>query len=200
MLTLEVQDLGLAMCGYQTLTLTSTAGTNTDGVLIDVTRVSEPNRGILAHFKAPTTPNVSDGIEIAIRELLNTADVAPSDVSCVNIGTTAFINAVLEQDARRLTKVAVIRICGPYTRQCPPFIDFPLELRRIMDGHIGYVDGGLESGPVYSGRCHTAHNFPVDGREVVPMMESQILEQCGLVKAKGLKNVSDHSAVRQLIV
>lgn len=122
-----------------------TVGTNTDGVLIDITRVSEPNRGVLAHFKAPTTPNVSDGIEAAIHELLKTADVSSSAVSCVSIGTTAFINAVLEQDARRLSKVAVIRICGPYTRQCPPFIDFPPQLRRIMDGHVGYVDGGLES-------------------------------------------------------
>ena len=114
-------------------------------MLIDIARVSEPNRGVLAHFKATTTPNVSDGIEAAIRELLKTADVSPSAVSCISIGTTAFINAVLEQDARRLSKVAVIRIRGPYTRQCPPFIDFPPALRQIMDGHVGYVDGGLES-------------------------------------------------------
>lgn len=121
-------------------------GTNTDGVLIDVTKVSEPNRGVLAHFKAPTTPNVSDGIENAIGQLLKSADVSSSEVSCVSIGTTAFINAVLEQDARRLSKVAVIRICGPYTRQCPPFIDFPPELKLLMNGHVGYVDGGLQSG------------------------------------------------------
>ena len=118
---------------------------STDGVLIDVTQASDSSRGVLAHFKAPTTSNVSVGIETAIRELLKTADVSPSGVSCVSIGTTAFINAVLEQDARRLSKVAVIRICGPYTRQCPPFIDFPPQLRLIMDGHVGYVDGGLES-------------------------------------------------------
>ncbi|GJE86630.1 HyuA and DUF917 domain-containing protein [Phanerochaete sordida] len=148
-------------------------GTNTDGVLIDITRVSEPNRGVLAHFKALTTLNVSDGIEAAVRELLTSADVSPSAVSCVSIGTTAFINAVLEQDARRLSKVAIIRICGPYTRQCPPFIDFPPQLRRIMDGHVGYIDGGLE----------------IDGREIVPMKEAQIVEQCEIIKAKGLENI-----------
>lgn len=148
-------------------------GTNTDGVLIDVTRVSETNRGVLAHFKAPTTPNVSDGIEMAVRELLKTAAIAPSAVSCVSVGTTAFINAVLERDARRLSKVAVIRICGPYTRQCPPFIDFPPQLRNIMEGYVGYVDGGLE----------------IDGREIVPMKEGQIIEQCEIIKAKGLKNI-----------
>ncbi|KIP10827.1 hypothetical protein PHLGIDRAFT_22081 [Phlebiopsis gigantea 11061_1 CR5-6] len=148
-------------------------GTNTDGVLIDVTKVSEPNRGVLAHFKAPTTPNVSDGIEKAIGQLLERAHVSPSEVSSVSIGTTAFINAVLEQDSRRLSKVAIIRLCGPYTRQCPPFIDFPPELKVLMDGHVGYVDGGLE----------------IDGREIVPMKESQIVEQCRLIKTKNLKNV-----------
>lgn len=63
----------------------------------------------------------------------------------MSIGTTAFVNAVVERDARRLAKVAIIRICGPYTRQCPTFIDFPNELRKLTDGHVGYVDGGMES-------------------------------------------------------
>ena len=30
----------------------------------------------------------------------------------------------------------------------------------------------------------------VDGREIVPMKESQLVEQCHLIKAKGLKNVN----------
>lgn len=173
-------------------TICPCAGTNTDGVLIDVTRVSEPNCGVLAHFKAPTTPNVSDGIEIAIRELLKFAEVSPGAVSCVSIGTTAFINAVLEQDARRLSKVAIIRICGPYTKQCPPFIDFPLELKLLTDGHVGYVDGGLESKFVLYTAPIINHQqtSSVDGREIVPMEESQIVEQCGIIKAKGLKNVN----------
>lgn len=120
-------------------------GTNTDGVLIDVTRTKDANRGVLSHFKAPTTLNVSDGIEEAVRQVLKTADVSASSISCVSIGTTAFVNAVLERDARRLEKVAVIRLCGPYTRQCPPFIDFPPALEALTRGHVGYVDGGFES-------------------------------------------------------
>lgn len=100
---------------------------------------------MLAQFKAPTTPNVSDGIERAVREVLAISGISPSSISCVSIGTTAFVNAVLEADARRLAKVAVIRLCGPYTRQCPPFIDFPERLRQLTEGHVGYVDGGLES-------------------------------------------------------
>lgn len=138
--------------GIPTLTLSLT-GTNTDGVLIDVTRLNGPGHGVLAHYKSPTTTEVSKGIENAIREVLKSAAVASSEVTSVSIGTTAFINAVLEADARRLAKVAVIRLSGLYTRQCPPFIDFPKQLRALTEGHVGYVDGGFESGflePSYS--------------------------------------------------
>ncbi len=110
-----------------------------------MSRTLEETRGVLAYFKSPTTPNVSDGIEAAVRQVLENASVPPSNVACVSIGTTAFVNAVLEADARRLAKVAVIRLCGPYTRQCPPFIDFPVRLRALTEGHVGYVDGGFES-------------------------------------------------------
>ncbi|KAH9852546.1 DUF917-domain-containing protein [Lenzites betulinus] len=147
--------------------------TNTDGVLIDVSRLHEPVRGVLAHYKAPTTPDVSTGIENAVRNVLEIAALPPSDVSSVSVGTTAFINAVLEADARRLAKVAVVRLCGPYTRQCPPFIDFPRRLRALTEGHVGYVDGGFE----------------IDGREILPLVERQVIAQCAVIKEKGLKNI-----------
>lgn len=164
-------------------------GTNTDGVLIDVTRLSEPSRGVKAHFKAPTTPDVSDGIETAVREVLNVAGVPPDQISCLSIGTTAFINAVLEADVRRLAKVAVIRLCGPYTKQCPPFIDFPTRLRRLTEGHVGYVDGGLESKPSLHICGLTVHVLSVDGREIAPLNKQQIIEQCAIIREKSLKNV-----------
>ncbi|KZO91757.1 hydantoinase/oxoprolinase [Calocera viscosa TUFC12733] len=148
-------------------------GTNTDGVLIDVSRSNEPSRGILAYFKAPTTPNVSEGIEAAVRTVLDKAKCSPKQITSLTIGTTHFINAVLEQDVRRLQKVAVIRLCGPYTRKVPPFIDFPPHLRDIMLGYIGYVDGGLQ----------------IDGSEILPIVESQIVEQCKLIKEQGLTNI-----------
>ncbi|KAI0746875.1 DUF917-domain-containing protein [Daedaleopsis nitida] len=148
-------------------------GTNTDGVLIDVARIDAPARRVLAHHKAATTPDVSTGIQTAIRNVLTQAAVSPSHVASVSIGTTAFINAVLEADARRLASVAVIRICGPYTKQCPPFIDFPNRLRALTEGHVAYVDGGFE----------------IDGREILPLNEQQIVHECALIKAKGLANV-----------
>jgi N-methylhydantoinase A/oxoprolinase/acetone carboxylase beta subunit len=114
-------------------------------VLIDVSRISEPTRGVLAYHKAPTTKDVSAGIEQAIGQVLQAGNLPASAISCVSIGTTAFVNAVLEVDARRLEKVAVIRLCGPYTQRCPPFIDFPPALKALTNGHVGYVDGGFES-------------------------------------------------------
>lgn len=173
----------------------SLPGTNTDGVLIDVTQTSAAHRGVLAHFKAPTTPNVSDGIEDAVRRVLQTSKVAVSAISCVSIGTTAFVNAVLEADASRLEKVAVIRLCGPYTRQCPPFIDIPPALKLLTDGHVAYLDGGFESAFFASyhedaGAAH-ADALSVDGREITPVNEEQVVAQCKIVRDKGIRNVRD---------
>ncbi|KAI0682250.1 hydantoinase/oxoprolinase [Earliella scabrosa] len=148
-------------------------GTNTDGVLIDASQLHTPSRGVLAHHKATTTLDVSTGIAHAIRAVLDQAAVAPSAIASVSIGTTAFVNAVLEADARRLAKVAVLRLCGPYTRRCPPFVDFPGRLRGLVEGHVGFVDGGFE----------------IDGREILPLCEQQIVEQCALIRSKGIKNV-----------
>lgn len=158
-----------------------------------MSKTAESNRGVLAQFKAETTPNVSEGIELAARQVLTISGVSPASVSCVSIGTTAFVNAVLEADGRRLAKVAVIRLCGPYTRQCPPFIDFPERLRALTEGYIGFVDGGLES------MCHSQSPLlgpwdqlfsAVDGREIAPINETQIITECLNIKDKGIKNVS----------
>jgi hypothetical protein len=70
------------------------------------------------------------------------------------------VNAVLEEDSSKLDKVAVVRLCGPYTESAPPFgifcihpshvsiliiiVDFPPALRRLVEGYSGYVDGGYQ--------------------------------------------------------
>lgn len=36
--------------------------------------------------------------------------------------------------------------------------------------------------------------FVVDGREIAPLNEAQIIEQCSQIKAKGLNNVRFHGA------
>ncbi|KAK0434338.1 hypothetical protein EV421DRAFT_2011351 [Armillaria borealis] len=148
-------------------------GTNTDGVILDPLANSTSSRGILAWTKHPTTPNPSEGIENVITTLLHDAKVDVSSVASVTIGTTHFINAVVEKDQNRLKPVAVIRLCGPFSRDVPPGIDWPPDLRDMICAYCGFVDGGLE----------------VDGQLIKSIKETQIAEECEKIKQKGIKSV-----------
>jgi N-methylhydantoinase A/oxoprolinase/acetone carboxylase beta subunit len=72
------------------------------------------------------------------------SNINPADVASVTIGTTHFINAVVEMDHSRLEKVAVLRLCGPFSKDIPIGIDWPPRLRNLICGYRGLVDGGLE--------------------------------------------------------
>ena len=88
----------------------------------------------------------------------------------MTIGTTAFLNSVLEQDARRLSRVAIIRLSKSFLREVKPFSDWPAGLASIIRGHVGYIDGGLH----------------IDGSEEAPVVEAQVVEQCQEIKKLGL--------------
>lgn len=95
-------------------------GTNTDAAILDINAVNTQSRGVLATCKTSTTPHVTQGIKTAVENVLLESGVDRTKVLNVAIGTTHFVNAVVENDARRLSRVAVIRLCGPYTRKvCP---------------------------------------------------------------------------------
>lgn len=117
-------------------------GTNTDAAIIDILAIDSPLRGVCASTKTPTTPDVTSGIYTAIQDALEQSHVDRQDVVSVAIGTTHFVNAVVQADSSRLSKVAVVRLCGPFTRQVPPFAEFPSDLKRIMGGPVFYMDGG----------------------------------------------------------
>lgn len=148
-------------------------GTNTDTVAIDTTRQQDPLRGVLAHFKTPTTPDVTGGIKTAVEEILKRSSLPSSDIASVTVGTTHFINAVIEQDARRLRRVAVIRLSKSFLREVPPFSEWPVGLASIIQGYVGYCDGGLH----------------IDGSEEASIVESQVVERCGEIKKLGLTAV-----------
>ncbi|GKU08117.1 hydantoin utilization protein a [Fusarium langsethiae] len=149
-------------------------GTNTDAAILDIRATNNPGRGVLASHKASTTKDITSGIEAAIRAVIRDSAVDQSCVLSVTIGTTHFINALVEADARRLDRVAVLRLCGPFTRQLPPFADFPLGLRTILDGGVYYLDGGLE----------------IDGREILPLDEEQIRRTARDVVVKGINVIA----------
>ena len=80
-------------------------GTNTDAAVLDPNLSSSPNRGVLASYKTRTTsPQVTNGIEIAIRAVLDKSQIARDSIQCLVIGTTHFINAVVESDPKRLVR------------------------------------------------------------------------------------------------
>ena len=149
-------------------------GTNTDAAILDITSLDEDSRGVLATCKTPTTANVTDGIENAIDEVLTKSEVDRDKILNVAIGTTHFVNAVLEVDSRRLSRVAVVRLCGPYTRKNPPFSDFPYSLRKVVEGPHYYLDGGLE----------------IDGREISQLDLVQIQETVSKIRAEGIDVVA----------
>ncbi|KAI8166253.1 putative D-/L-hydantoinase subunit A [Colletotrichum sp. SAR 10_70] len=150
-------------------------GTNTDGVILDPTASSAPSRGILASQKTSTTPNPSDGINAVITQMFaqSAPPLDPSRVASVTIGTTHFINAVVEMDAARLARVAVIRLCGPFSADIPVGVDWPPRLRDIVCAHRGLVDGGLE----------------IDGSLIAELDEDAVRREAEAVRAKGIRSV-----------
>lgn len=150
-------------------------GTNTDGVIIDPSLTSTPNKGIVAYHKSPTTTNPSDGINSTITHMFTstTPAISPKDVASVTIGTTHFVNAVVERDAKRLCKVAVLRLAGPFGKHAPPCVDWPADMRDLVLGHWSSVRGGLE----------------VDGNLIAELDEDALREECKVIKGKGIRSI-----------
>lgn len=128
-------------------------GTNTDAALL---RGAE----VLATVKSSTTADVTSGVATAIRAVLAQAGVTAASVNAVMIGTTHFLNAVVE--GRHLEKVGVLRLCGAATRSLPPMIDWPDTLRPIVEGGAAMVGGGV--------------NY--DGSEIAPLDVKAIRTAC----------------------
>jgi N-methylhydantoinase A/oxoprolinase/acetone carboxylase beta subunit len=149
-------------------------GTNTDAVILDPNGALWENRGVVAfHKTSTTTPNVTNGIESAVRAVIEQSGISLGQISSICIGTTHFINAVVEHDAKQLSKVAVIRLSKSYTRDIPPFSDFPPALAKLMNGYYGYVNGGLH----------------IDGSQESPVLKGQVIQQCNIIKEKGLNTI-----------
>lgn len=150
-------------------------GTNTDGVILDPTRASEPGKGILASHKAPTTTNPGKGIASALAALLAQTDppVRPEQVASVTVGTTHFVNAVVERDPARLSRVAVLRLCGPFAKHATPCLDWPAEVRQLVLGHWARLRGGLE----------------VDGHLIADLDPAELRGQCARIRDKGIRSV-----------
>ncbi|WQF87079.1 Putative hydantoinase A/oxoprolinase, hydantoinase/oxoprolinase, ATPase, nucleotide binding protein [Colletotrichum destructivum] len=148
-------------------------GTNTDSVLLDVSKSSTD--AVLASHKASTTSNVTLSVQATLKALLDKSTVDPGDITALAIGTTHFLNAIIERDTSRVEKIAVLRLASHnFSTGTPPFADWPSALKRIINGHSAIIPGG----------CN------IDGTLIGPIDEDAVREQARQIKAKGLRNVA----------
>jgi N-methylhydantoinase A/oxoprolinase/acetone carboxylase beta subunit len=105
--------------------------------------------------------------------MFKSASVNPDDVASVTIGTTHFVNAVITRDHTRLSQVAILRLSCAFSKHAPPCVDWPSSLRKMVLGHYALLKGGLE----------------VDGSLISDIKEAEIVEQCRVIREKGIKSV-----------
>jgi N-methylhydantoinase A/oxoprolinase/acetone carboxylase beta subunit len=139
-------------------------GTNTDAVLVDGTSV-------ITSCKQTTTSDVSSGIQAAMRQVLDSAQVGAEGITSVMIGTTHFTNAFVARQS--LQKVGILRVALPAASGIPPLVDWPEDLREAIEGPCLQVRGGFQ----YDGRVNAeldergvrqaAHRFAAAGIETV---------------------------------
>lgn len=139
-------------------------GTNTDAVLID-------GNDIKHAVKAPTSQDVTSGIVDALSQL-RAKPSAQGEVDAVMIGTTHFINAVVQR--RQLTPVAALRIGEPISGTLPPFCDWPEDVASIAKGGVWSVAGGFE----------------YDGRPIMSLAEDAIRQAARQMGQRGLRSVA----------
>ncbi len=140
-------------------------GTNTDAVLMDGSTV-------LATVKQSTSPDVTSGIVSAIEALRASREFTGSDISAVMIGTTHFINALVQAD--RLAPTAALRLGLPATRALPPLVDWPVELRAAIGGQSYLAHGGYE----------------FDGRPISPIDHDELKRHADDMAARGIRSVA----------
>ncbi|XP_071082483.1 uncharacterized protein [Haliotis cracherodii] len=145
-------------------------GTNTDAVVLTKGKIKST---VIAAVKELTSADVTTGVRNAIHAVLQQATDNGHRVAVVqvNIGTTHFVNAVVQ--GRGLARVSVIRLCGTASHDLPPFSDFPLDLKETIYGSVHLVDGG----------------YRFDGREIDPVDEKQITDTLCQIKEKNIRNI-----------
>ena len=139
-------------------------GTNTDAVLL-------ADEKVVHSVKRPTTEDLTSGILDALKALrANPAAAGPVDA--VVIGTTHFVNAVVQR--RHLQKIAAIRIGMPASASLPPFCDWPTDLADLVSGEIFMLEGG--------------HDY--DGRPFMPLDIAGLKAAARKIRDKALRSVA----------
>ncbi|XP_067652722.1 uncharacterized protein [Haliotis asinina] len=145
-------------------------GTNTDAVIVSK---GKNNSTVIATVKELTSADVTSGVRNAVHAVLQQATDKGHRVAVVqvNIGTTHFVNAVVE--GRGLARVSVIRLCGTASLALPPFSDFPPDLRETICDSVYLLNGG----------------YRFDGKEIDPVDEKQITDALYQIKVNNIRNI-----------
>ena len=110
-------------------------GTNTDAVVME-------GKKFLGGAKSPTTSDILIGVENAIKAALREANTSSDNVDVLIIGTTHFVNALIQRT--RLAPTGLIRMCLPSGSSILPFTDWPKSLINGMKGSYKLIKGGYE--------------------------------------------------------
>jgi N-methylhydantoinase A/oxoprolinase/acetone carboxylase beta subunit len=140
-------------------------GTNTDAVLLQ--------DGHVVHaVKTATTADVTAGIVAALSQLARHPEIGRGMIDGVVIGTTHFVNAVVQR--RDLSRVAAVRIGLPASASLPPFCDWPQDLAHLVRGEVFMLEGG--------------HDY--DGRPLVPFDETGMRQAARRIRDSGIRSVA----------
>ncbi len=140
-------------------------GTNTDAVLVE-------GGTVVGAVKTATTDDVTGGVRTALRDLADQVGDAIAGTAAVMIGTTHFVNAVVQR--RSLNRAAALRICLPACASLPPMVDWPRDLAELADGGRYLVEGGHE----------------YDGRPLMPLDERAVAEAGRRMRADGVRSAA----------
>jgi N-methylhydantoinase A/oxoprolinase/acetone carboxylase beta subunit len=140
-------------------------GTNTDAVLMD-------GPTVVAAVKRSTSSDVTSGIVQALDGLQEQRQFDPTAVDAVMIGTTHFINALVEAD--RLAPTAALRLGLPATASLPPMVDWPERLVQAIAGRSYLAHGG--------------HEF--DGRPIAALDEDELRRHTADMAEHGVRSVA----------
>jgi len=140
-------------------------GTNTDAVVM---------RGdsFLGGTKRPTTPDILTGVKAAMLGGLKQAGLRADQLDAVMVGTTHFVNALVER--RNLARTGLVRLCLPAGGAVHPFADWPDDLVAAIGGRFRLIHGGYE----------------MDGREIAPLERKELLEAVDALTSEGCERIA----------
>jgi N-methylhydantoinase A/oxoprolinase/acetone carboxylase beta subunit len=126
----------------------------------------------LGGAKRSTTTDILTGVENAIKAALIEAKTASTRVDVLIIGTTHFVNALIQRT--KLAQTGLIRMCLPSGSSILPFADWPKSLVDGMSGSYKLIKGGYE----------------MDGSEITQLDHSELIGAAQELFDLGCKQVA----------